>query len=334
MGFIDKLKKNLTGLTVPQEYCCLELENLVNPFTVSLTLRKQHFRIDVSSDHLFLGYRPLVIGLQFDAESQEYLLVEGENEVCLNFTVSRFEGNTTWQGFSSDKKAVARLMLRVAGKKTVDNRVILFYTGSLGVHSFLSPFHQWVNRQKQNWQRKPESNVGLPGNLWDQVRIAYSIPRIISVISISDGQLLNMFPTDLHGAAGEVLYVSSLRLGGRANTQVESYKKLVISDVECTSYRYIYGLGKNHMSDLKSQNDFITNDNRSEFFDFPLPAAVTQYRELKQTDSLDIGIHRIHIYQVVNRKTVHHDRPTLAHIHQYYAQWRIDQGQQTALFFR
>jgi len=144
---------------------------------------------------------------------------------------------------------------------------------------------------------------------------------------------MNMFPTDLHGTSGQKGYASSLRIGGMASTQLEKYKRIVISEVDLQSYKESYTLGKNHMAGLKDEKLFPLHRERSGFFDFPLPSFVLRYREMNVTDSFDHGIHRIYLYKVVNQKSVQQSN-TLAHIHQYYAQWRKDQGIPTRLFFR
>ncbi|MBA4058706.1 MAG: hypothetical protein C0490_28575, partial [Marivirga sp.] len=79
MVFKNQIKKILTGLTVPQEYCCLELENLQDRLNVFLTLKNQHFPVEVSQSHLFLGYKPLVVGLSFSMNSGEYKELDAEN---------------------------------------------------------------------------------------------------------------------------------------------------------------------------------------------------------------------------------------------------------------
>lgn len=334
MGLKRQLKKVLTGLTVPQEYCCLELENLEDRLKVFLTLKDHHSHIDVSLSHLFLGYKPLIIGIPFKVGNGDYSTLGGEDEICLNLVKANFGENDSWRGFTTDKQSVARLILRKTAKKILGDQAVIFYEGVFGEHVFLNAVHQFVNRHKEKLKQRPVSNVGLPGNLLDQVCIAYALPRVISVITISDGTLVNMFPTDLHGPVGTTFYISSLRIGGLASEQVERYKKVVVSDVNTAYYKQIYALGKNHMMPLRKADQFALIPERSDLFEIPLPEGVIRYRELRQIDSFDHGIHRIHLYEVVNHQIVYEDRFTLAHIHQYYAQWRVDHHLKTKLFLR
>ncbi|MEX2231750.1 MAG: hypothetical protein WD824_06305, partial [Cyclobacteriaceae bacterium] len=167
------------------------------------------------------------------------------------------------------------------------------------------------------------NNVRLPGNLYDQVRIAYAVPRKIALITVCDGNKMNMFPTDLHGPFGKKFYISSLRKGGKANLQVEQTRKLILSFMPVNEYRAVYALGKNHMKDMKDFDEFSILNEPSAILKLPIPSAALHYKELELIDSFDAGIHRIHFYKNVHNEKITNGL-TLAHIHQYYAQWRID----------
>ena len=316
----DTLKKLITGLTIPQEYVCVGLETLQPQSSVILEINNQEFSLDVTTSHLFLGYKPLIIGLTFSVDDANFEIVKTQRKITFRFL--------------TQDMLLAKLSLKKIGEKRLNNEVVLFFWGKHGTHSFLNPIHQWINRQRERWRKQLPNNINLPGNLFEQVRIAYSIPRVISIVTVSDGSLINMFPTDLHGSVGKGFYASSLRKGGLANEQVEKYHRVVISEVDISFYKQAYSLGKNHMQELKEENRFPTHTEKSKAFNFPLPKDVIHYRELKRIDFLDHGIHRIHLYEVIHEHAVRSGKSTLAHIHQYYAQWRLDQGIQTQLFLR
>ena len=236
--------------------------------------------------------------------------------------------------FPTDSSAVATLTLKKINEINVNGGPVCLYEGCIGVHSFLSPLHQAANNALEKFRNRPVGNISLNGNLYDQIRIAYGVPRKISIITVSDGSLINMFPTDLHGPIGGSFYAGSLRIGGRANEQVESLTKVVISDIDVSAYKQTYALGKNHMNDLQNKDGFRLHQKRSSTFNFPLPASALRYRELTRINSFDHGIHRIHFYQIVNDEALSNSSSTLAHIQQYYAQWRLDRGLKTKLYFR
>ena len=175
--------------------------------------------------------------------------------------------------------------------------------------------------------------MDLPGNLYDQVRIAYCIPRLISLITVYDGNRMNLFPTDLHGTIDNDLYLGSLRIGGEACEQVNRLKRIVISEIDKRHFREAYGLGKRHMQPMNDKSSFHLEEAVSANFGFPLPVEVGTYRELEYLDHFDISIHRIFIYRVVNTAEIKKIEP-LAHIHRYYAQWRENRKLETHYLFR
>jgi hypothetical protein len=236
--------------------------------------------------------------------------------------------------FSTDSRAVARIQLKKSHRKDLDGHLIYLFEGVHAIHKLIDPFHQFVNNTREKFRIRKKDNVSLPGNLFDQVRIAYSVPRKISMITVSDDTLVNMFPTDLHGTVGSSFYAGSLRIGGSANAQVESLRRVVISDVDASSYLEVYSMGKNHMTDLQNEGRFMLHHNRSRIFNFPLPEWVLRYKEMIHTGSIDMGIHRIHFYRIINSEALENAGPTLAHIQQYYAQWRMDQDLPTTLNLR
>jgi flavin reductase (DIM6/NTAB) family NADH-FMN oxidoreductase RutF len=321
LAFKNQLKRILTGLSIPQEYICIDLRDFQSPLSVFLAIGNQDFLLNVTSSHLFLGYKPLIIGLSFNISDENYTSIRDQRNISFHFV-------------SEPQTEIAKLILRRIGERVIGNQVVLFYEGEHGSHSFLKHFHQCVSRQFEKWRTHPANNVSLQGNLIEQVRIAYSIPRIISVISASDGSLTNMFPTDLHGQIGEKYYAGSLRKGGLANEQIEKCKRIVISEVGASFYRQAYALGKNHMKQLQNESIFSIHPSRSKNFNFPLPILARYYRELKWIDSFDHGIHRIHLYEIIHQQVIEENGSILAHIHQHYAQWREDKKLETNYLFR
>jgi flavin reductase (DIM6/NTAB) family NADH-FMN oxidoreductase RutF len=312
----------LTGLSIPQEYVCLYSQELQYPLSVFLSVKNR--KLNVTSAHLFLGYKPLIIALPFKANDNNYQVLKSENQIALSFENPE----------SIKPTCIAKLLLIKIEEKILGEDAVFFYKGIHGEHLFLNSIYQKINRQLEKQRRQTPNNVGLPGNLMDQVRIAYSVPRKISIITLGDKNLMNMFPTDLHGPIGEKFYTGSLRLGGLANHQIEKYQKIVISEVEPSFYKQAYSLGKNHMQNPRQENEFALHKIRSKTFNFPLPTATISYRELKEIDSIDVGIHRIHFYEIVYERVLREGVSPLTHIHQFYAQWRLNKRLSTPMLLR
>lgn len=311
----------LFGITIPQEYVCLSPEGFSHPLSAYITGTDSNTGIPVSQD-LFLGYKPMVIGLSFGRFSDEARWLQLQERICISVVAGEFQGDVMWKGFMSCRESIARLILRKVDNREFGESVIFIFQGEWGQHRFLSGMHQATNRMRELVRlRKPDNY--LPGNLYDQVRIGYAVPRQISIITVSDSAgRMNMFPTDLHGPVDERFYAGSMRHGGKANHQIEEFGTIALSGVRADWFRQAYALGKNHMKDLRSFEEFPLSTIRSQKLGIPLPESVVHYRELRRLDSLDAGIHRIHFYETLHEEHVLRDERSLAHIHCYYAQWR------------
>lgn len=311
-----QLKRWLLGSNLPNEYLCLKANSLPDPLKATLIIGNA--RIDVTDEHFLLGYKPLLIGV---SAPRAYEISEGTENATLEFIAG------------SGHLAASLDLVQIRRLRFGDDMLSIF-EGRHGRHEFLSRVHQAINRVYESRQAKPPGNIGLEGNLYDQVRIGYAHPRVIAVISLGEDKRFNLFPTDLHGSFGERHYASSLRIGGQACAQVQQLRRLVLSTVEASSFRNTYRLGKNHMRDLTDVANFEVAPLRSATFGLPLPKDVLGYRELERIDGFDTGIHRIHLYQTVHR-VIHPEEPAaLAHVHRYYGQWRANRGLSTPWLVR
>lgn len=327
LNYKKHLKKLITGLNVRQQYVCLALESLQDPLSVKLEIDGKNAVLDVTQLHVFLGYKPVVIGLFFQPGGNVDL--RSEETVALRFYPTGGPNN-----FFKVRNNVASLKLKRSKNQPEGLPVILYQTVH-GHHTFINSFYRFVNSQRGKLKKTNAFNIDLPGNERDQVRIAYAVPRIISLITVSCNNLVNIFPTDLHGAIGNGFYASSLRIGGKANEQVDRCGRVVISEIESTCYRDAYSLGKNHMREMRMSDLFDNlSSERSAIFDHPLPVGVLRYRELEVVKSCVAGIHRIYFYKIVHEGVIREKGGTLAHVDQYYAQWRLDHGLPTNLLIR
>lgn len=311
------LVQAITGISIPQEYVCVCAEDLETPFSLMLVDSRGKECGDVTTSHVLLGYKPLVVGLP----ATPTLEANPTIKLSLRFLNTR-----------SRSEEVAFLILRKSVVKTSGTQKVIFYEGTAGAHKFIAPWRQSLNRWYSKYEQKPVDNVTLDSNLYDQVRIAYAIPRSICLITVHDGNRINTFPTDLHGRVGEDLYVSSLRKDGRACSQVMEHKRVLLTEMDLSQYREVYALGKNHMREMQAQ-DTSAEPNRSCTFHFPIPAGAGTYLELEAMDHHDIGIHRLLLYRIVNLETVAAVKP-LAHMHRFAIQWRLNHGLVTNVLLR
>ena len=306
---VKKILNKLNGLHYAQEYLCLATASLTQSLHVYL-VKDQRIIKDITKHHLFIGYSPLVYAFSANEEM--------EASIHLILSNRPFQQNE----YFSKKDAIASLQLQQIKKEELIDDAVLYYEGVSGVHHFLSAFHQFINGLNNQWFNKKPGNVFLPNDLYRQVQIAYSVPRNISLITISNKDLFNLFPTDLHGQIDEDHYIISLRVGGKACEQVEAAGKVLISQVDRDAHKTVYALGKNHMQELKTKEDFPFSESYSENLKWPVPQNAIAYRELSLVNSFIHGIHKIMLFRIISQQQLTSSGVALAHIHNSYASWR------------
>ena len=312
---MKKILTKLNGLHYQQEYLCLAKEPFQNPIHAYF-VKDGHVIKDITNEHLFTGYSPLI----FTLISSD--LKESFSKIEMFFSQRSLQPNDLFK----KRDALAWLSLGLIQKQKIGDNEIYYYKGIRGQHHFLSFFHQYIIGLNNQFYNRKKENVFLNNALYKQVQIAYSIPRIISLITVGSGGLYNLFPTDLHGPVNEQYYVSSLRHDGKACKQVEKAGRIVISQIHTDVYKMAYALGKNHMQELKPKENFFFSESLSSLFKLPLPKSLLSYRELELVGSFDHGIHKLLLYKIISSQVVSKDPSTLAHIHNCYATWRHRKG--------
>jgi hypothetical protein len=315
MNVVKKLLLRMNGLHFRQEYLCLAEEFFEHRLYFNL-FHDDNFICDITHQHILSGYSPLLFSF-WSVNDQKW---KSTIEI-------RVSGSALTQNASLPRKdAIAFLELKKIAEHRLNNTRFGHYEGTKGFHRFIGPLYRKVNEVINNKFNKKPANVFLDTALYRQVQVAYAIPRKISLVSVASNDNYNLFPTDLHGPAGTEFYIDSLRANGMACSQVLQTGKILISEMESTAYKMVYSLGKNHMQPLKPATFFPFSDARSDKFALPIPLGATVYRELELADSFKKGIHQVMAFRTVSMVQKPAIHGTLAHIHNFYATWRYNQG--------
>jgi len=268
---------------------------------------------DLTDSHLFVGYYPLIIAISCKKNSSLNVLLQ--NKIIIK----------TVFGESKDKN-YAQLILKKINTLEFDEVKLFLFEGVKGSHRLLSKFHILTNSLKYKLTAEKKINIYLKGNLFEQVKIAYSIPRKILLVTLGKNNMFNIFPTDINGRIGKQNFVISLRKNGKANKQVKELKKIVLSEMTADAYKEVYALGANHIKDLREKKEFDLSEILSQKYSIPLPNNALRYFELELINDMQTGVHNLCLFKIVNSANIEDSKPTLAHIHRDYAEWRINNG--------
>jgi flavin reductase (DIM6/NTAB) family NADH-FMN oxidoreductase RutF len=311
-----KILSKINGLHYKQEYLCLDNETFEQPLHAYL-IRNGDLAKDITIQHAFVGYSPLIFALSSKTPDGEPVEIE----------IAFLQQQLTGKAVSNDWLAGLTL------QKIRSFDSIVFYQGKNGWHHFTKRLHQLVGGLDNNLYNHKPGNVFLDNGLYKQVQVAYSIPRKISLITVGNGDFFNLFPTDLHGSV-DGFYIISLRHEGLACKQVEQVGRIVLSEMTSSVYKQVYSLGKNHMQPLKSMESFPFSAEASKHFQLPLPKGNNGYKELELVHSFIYGIHKLLIFSIVSEVRSANTDSSLVHIHNVYATWRNKTGIKTNYLLR
>ncbi len=313
------LNKILFGITLKQEYICVAEEKLNHQLRFYL-IGDETFS-DLTDSHLFIGYHPLIIAISCEKKSSLNDLLHSKNTIKTVFG-------------ESEDKIIAQLKLKKINTIEFNEIKLFIFEGVKGRHKFLSKFYILTNSLKYKLTAEKKINIYLKGNLYEQVKIAYSIPRKISLVTLGKNNMFNLFPTDINGRIGEQNFVISLRKKSKSNKQLKEMKKIVLSEMSADTCKEVYSLGANHVKDLRAKKEFDLSEKLSQIFSLPLPNNALRYFELEFINDMQTGVHNLCFFKIVNSVNIEDSKATLAHIHRDYAEWRINNGLITEFLFR
>jgi hypothetical protein len=322
MKLLAKILQKMNGLHYKQEYLCLRMETF-HPILHAYIVNNSNVVAEVTNSHAFVGYHPLILAFPD-------LAIEDDKIHLMLSPRSIADGRAIDQ-----KETVANLTLGKLRTQQAGQTLVSYYEGLQGSHRFIGKISQYAGSLYNQWFNKKPGNVYLEGNLLRQVQIAYALPRKISLITVEGlPSTYNCFPTDLHGDAGPGNYIISLRHQGKACRQVMNSEKILLSQMDAGQYKTVYQLGKNHMRDPGSKEQYPFGKELSDYLKLPVPQQATGYRELQLTDSFEQGIHRVMLFREINRKLLSNPPSTLGHVHAAYASWRDKKGQEGNYYLR
>jgi hypothetical protein len=300
----SSLKKLLFGIHHPKEYICApagEISGGLNCFAIV-----NGEKAAVTENFLFLGYRPLIMG----------------------WLAEKFDGNQLTVLFErkDNSETVAKLNLKLVKEFQSGENKLFFFTGISSTQEFESGFHQFMFKWHDRFRSKGPGNIDLDPELYNQVKIAYSIPREIKLVTLCNEKGFNVFPTDLHGKVGNEHYLISLRHDKKACAQLEETGKLALWTVDAKHASEVYAMGKNHSQDLAPKEKFSFTENESALFHFPEPVGAIGCEEFEIEKIIgDVGIHRLFLLKSKSVPLIPDPR-RLVHLHRSYVQWHVKTG--------
>jgi hypothetical protein len=292
---MKKFLRNILFGNIPvTEYSTITVPDGINE---KVSLEAGNKTIDISAVHWLLCLDPVVFGIWL-IRKDDIISFSKKSEYRMHFKASEKETDP-----------VASLRLDFFNQlEEPDGTLILLRLREASIHHI----HFIRNRLIfYRYYKKPEQDFLKLKSF----SAAYSYPRRVRLISYRDGSWFNIFPMDLVGDIPESpRYVFGLRHTNTTLARIIEAKKLVVSEVPYEYKDIIYRLGKQHRQQLAGTVlpfDLI----HTEFFDFPVPEWVNSYKEIRVTDTMNLGSHMLLWGEEVNEKILNKPSGHLFHIH-------------------
>ena len=272
---------------------------------------------EVSDEFIVIGIKPCIIALQKNNDTHfgtTITLIYSQKFFSITCTIPQLD-------------IIGMLSLVQVAEIKTSQPSVFYYQVVLCKHQMANKIHQFVRNFNNRLFNNIPSNIYLKGNLYDQVQLLYTQPKVTSLITLKGKDNCHFFPNDLHGKMDEYYFVA-LREGGKFCRQIEEMGKFILSDIDVSSFKEVYSFGKIHGQGLSSFDNF------SSVFQFPIPENTVRFKELAIESALTNGIHRIFVCKIVNEESLVENSNTLANILNSYATWRKKNQLETSYYIR
>ncbi len=289
------LRDILFGDIAVREYCTVRVPGEIYE---KVFLSSGNRRIDITRMHWLLCLEPLVFGVWFDKERETFYPAEEGIIYELQFLDGAERPGLTavlkLVYFNSIEQDGGILLLLKLSKLTIHH---------IGIVRTRLLFYKYYKKPEQSFFKLKSYAA------------AYSYPRKVRLVSFQEDNWYNIFPMDLVGdipTCGR--YVFGLRHSNVTLARIIEQKKIVVSEIPFEKKDIIYQLGKHHRKPL-SETGLSFEVVQSETFRFPVPDWTNSYKEIRITNTLNLGSHMLLWGEVVNEKYLADSRGHLYHIH-------------------
>jgi hypothetical protein len=304
MSLRQTIRAFLTGNSFPSEFLFVSDGN-ERPVLVEIAFTPKTTAIDITDSHILLGAGPVFIGV-------------------FNPAVANTSFQTAELRFSCNKQKLGTIQLKKMTVTANWPQGMALFEGVSAENQLHTILQQCIQRAL-HYIRQIRGKAFLSWEMNEMIRVLYAVPRKVSVISVAESNMLNIFPSDLNGSVGETHYAMALRTGGKALEQVLAIKNIVICDMAPRFYTRALAMGKNHMRDMQLEEKFGILNVHSARFKFPIPNEATAYRELELVETAPLGFYHLLLFKIVEKKILH-ESPSLSTVHSTYASWRRRNG--------
>jgi flavin reductase (DIM6/NTAB) family NADH-FMN oxidoreductase RutF len=191
---------------------------------------------------------------------------------------------------------------------------------------------QYDYEQRRRERRSGGSIIRMPARELHSLFVFYICPRPVVLVSVADGDLVNIFPMDLIGSIAPGYFSLALHSTSAAAPLMERSRKVALGSVPVEQASIAYELGKNHKRPCIDWAQIAFTTNPSPLFGIPVPSFSLRVRELQIEAVRTIGTHKLFLARTVEDQSWS-DGTQLFFVHGFYQAWRQQPKHQAAAVF-
>ena len=294
MDIVNQVGRSLKGFvfgsTNLRQQCAIGLRY---PQTeVSVWLQGLGAPRDVTYNHVMAAARPLTLAIGFEEQ--------GEAAV-----IRRSRPSLQFRERGGEKRLLGEISLQPTEVIPVGGDYLcLFETSSYRNYCLPSPrlWALYLFYEYRRWRagrRSDTAGFRMVVRELHTVFVFYVCPRPVVLVSVTDGNLANIFPMDLIGPIGTRHFSLALHNSSTAVPLIERSRRVALSSVPLEQTAVAYELGKNHKKPWVdwAHVPFVTT--LSATFGLPVPSFSLRVRELRIDSVRSVGSHKLFLAETI-----------------------------------
>ena len=289
-GTLAGLKRLVFGSWNLRQQCPIGLQDPQSE--VSVWLNGLGAPRDVTHTHVMAAARPLTFGVGIADEFDP--AVSRRSRVSLEFRER-----------SGEKQLLGKIGLRWKEAIRIGGEHLhLFETSSCGNYCLprVQLWARYAHLAYRIWRAQRQSGpsrIPIAPRELCRVFVFYICPRPVVLVSVRDGNLVNIFPMDLLGPIGTHHFSLALHSTSAGVPLMERSRRIVLSSVPAEQLSVAYELGKNHNKPCVDWASVPFPTTPSAAFGLPVPRFSLRVREMEIEAVRNLGSHKLFLARTV-----------------------------------
>jgi hypothetical protein len=305
------IKRLVLGPSVFPHQCTVGLR--APQSEVSVWLHGMGAPHDVTFTNVIAGTQPLVVGIGIDM---------GESP-----SVTHHRLALVFREQNADERVLGEIELKWVDSVSAGSAQLHLFRVLHSANYCLPKPRQWARylyHGYQKWHsgiRSTASDIRISHRDLHSLFTCYICPRPVSLVSVMEKGVGNIFPMDLIGGFADGYFSLALHANSGPGPLMENSRRIALSDIPIEQIPLAYELGKNHNKISADWRRMAFATTTSPSFRLPVPQFSLRVREMQIETVRNMGSHKLFLARTIADQQWS-DGLQPHFIHGFYQSWR------------